>query len=285
MNIIITLILAPLFPGIINKVKAFFAGRKGPPLLQLYFDLFKLIRKKEIYSKTTSIIFRINPIVSLLSLITIVLFLPFGGKDSLFSFSGDIIFIAYLLGLARLFMVIAALDTGSSFEGMGASREVSFAAFVEPTFFLALASLAKKTDSLSLSSIYTKLTNLDLALLILIMTLFFILLIVENCRIPIDDPNTHLELTMIHEVMILDYSSKDLALLFYSASLKLWIYGTLLISLFLKSAWLYLPCMAALALLVGIIESIMARLKIAQVFTLLLIAFSIGCFAFLLVKD
>jgi formate hydrogenlyase subunit 4 len=291
-HILAALILAPLFPGIINRVKALFAGRKGPPVLQLYYDLFKLFQKKPLYSKTTSAIFQLAPTISILAIISIALFIPFGHQPALFSFTGDIIFIVYLLALSRLFTVLAALDTGSSFEGMGASREVSFAVFVEPSLFLIFAALAKNTHLLSLSAIYQSILEGPFQnfapFLILIAIVLFIIILVENCRIPIDDPNTHLELTMIHEVMVLDYTSANLGVILYASSLKLWILSALLSSFLIPAhvGWVqelyFLLSMGMIAVLIGVIESIMARFRLIEVFDLLFLALAAASFAFLI---
>jgi formate hydrogenlyase subunit 4 len=292
LNLILALVFAPLMPGIINKVKALFAGRKGPPVLQLYFDLYKLFQKRPIYSKTTSCLLPIAPIISLVSIATIMLMIPFGKESSIIAFDGDLIFIAYLLAISRLMTVLGALDTGSSFEGMGASREVSFAVFVEPSIFLVFASLAQKTQLLSLSQIYHAILNGPfkdfVPFLILIALVLLIIILVENCRIPIDDPNTHLELTMIHEVMVLDYSSKDLGIILYGSSLKLWTLGSLLATFFIPAdigavrEGLFLLGMLTIALIIGVIESITARLRLIEVFDLLLLALATAVFAFLI---
>jgi formate hydrogenlyase subunit 4 len=292
-NVFLSLILAPLFPGIINKIKAFFAGRKGPPVLQLYFDLYKLIQKKDVYSTTSSWILKINPLICIVSMILLALFIPFAKQPSLLSFGGDIIFLAYLFGLVRLFMVLASWDTGSSFEEMGATRDISFAVFVEPALFLTLASLVKKTSLLSLSPIYTRIAEqpylTSAAFIFLTVCVLFIILLVENYRMPIDDPNTHLELTMVHEVMILDYSSADLAYILYGSSLKLWIYGSLLVGLMTPlhhNFWLneifFFSGMASLAVVIGVLESILARLHLTQIFSWLILAFAIAAFTFLI---
>lgn len=291
-NVIIAFLLAPLFPGIINRTKAIIAGRKGPPLGQLYFDLLKLVKKKAIYSKTTSWIFPFAPIISFVMIAILILFIPFGQEKSVVSFNGDIILIIYLLAIVRLFTVLGAMDTGSSFEGMGASREVSYAVFVEPSIFLIFASLAKKTELLSLSDIYHSVLQEPfqnfVPFLILIAIVFLIILLVENCRIPIDDPNTHLELTMIHEVMILDYSSANLGLILYTSSLKLWVFAALLASFLVPThiGWLregyFLLSMTLIAVVIGIIESIMARIRLIEVFDLLFLAVAVAAFAFLI---
>ncbi|MEI6243336.1 MAG: NADH-quinone oxidoreductase subunit H, partial [Chlamydiota bacterium] len=216
------------------------------------------------------------------------------GKDAIISFSGDCILLVYLLATARFFTIIAAMDTGSSFEGMGSSREGSFAIFAEPTFFLCLATLMSEGKSFSLSGIYSNLFShiwmeLD-PTFILIGFALFILALVENCRIPFDDPNTHLELTMIHEVMVLDHSAVDLGCILYGSSIKLWIFGSLLIGLFLphfpqlilKQEIYFFVGMGLFAILIGIIESTMARIRLLKVFDLLLAGLAISIFAFIL---
>lgn len=270
-------ILAPLMLGIINRVKAKFAGRRGQPLLQLYFDLFKLLHKGSVYSRSTSLVLRVAPSVSLACVILCTLLLPWGGLSAPAAFAGDIILLAYLLGLARFVTVLAALDTGSAFEGMGASREVQFAALAEPAFFLGLLVLVLQSGTLSLSSIVSGLSaatwQSSAILLILVAFSWFVLLLTENSRIPVDDPNTHLELTMIHEVMVLDYSGPDFAYILYGASLKLWVFAALVVNLLVPMASLpvsaqmplFLLGIGLVAVLVGVVESILARLRLYQV--------------------
>src|SRR5487761_1162010 len=147
------LLLAPLLLGIIDRTKAVVAGRRGPPLLQPYRDISKYQRRGAVYGDTTSWVFRLGPVVILAALVAALLITPFGGIGSAMSFSGDLILLAGLLALGRFAIVLSALDTGSSFEGMGASREVHFAALAEPAFLLALATLARVTGSLSLTLI------------------------------------------------------------------------------------------------------------------------------------
>jgi formate hydrogenlyase subunit 4 len=288
------LVLAPLLIGIINKTKAFFAGRVGPPLLQSYYDLRRLLGKGAVYSRTTSWVFRAGPIVSLAALLMATVLVPLGDCPAPLAFSGDILFFAYLLGLARLFTVLAALDTGSSFEGMGASREVLFSALAEPALLLGVAALARGTGALSLTEMHQVLADAPFPRFVLLQALVAIALLgvylAENSRVPVDDPNTHLELTMIHEVMILDHSGPDLAFIFYGAALKLWLLGALLISLTLPirtgipalDLVLALAGMAGLAVVVGVIESVMARLRLSRVPQLLVGAASISALALLL---
>ena len=288
------LVLAPLLPGIINRVKALFGGRRGKPLLQLYFDLAKLLRKGAVYSTATTWVFRAGPVAGLAALVLALALLPFAGVDALSSFPGDVFLFAYLLGLARFCTMLAALDTGSSFEGMGAAREALFSALAEPALVLAFLVFISQTGSLSLSGMLKSPANVDWALhgpsLLLIAAALFQVLLSENCRIPFDDPNTHLELTMIHEVMVLDHSGPDLAFILYGASLKLWIFAALLVNAVapwgLSSDWLdgaaALVCMFLVAVAVGVMESIMARYRLPQVPKALTVAGALALLALVL---
>jgi formate hydrogenlyase subunit 4 len=226
-HILLGVLLAPLLPGLINRTKAFFAGRSGPPVLQLYYDLNRLLRKSAVYSKTTSWPFRLGPSIGCAAMLVCLALVPWAHLPSFVAFEGDFLLLAYLFAVARFFMVLAALDTGSSFEGMGASREVQFALLAEPALILALGALSRRAGSLSLSSMLGSVDGgawtHSGVVLGLIAAALLIVLLTENSRIPVDDPNTHLELTMIHEVMVLDYSGPDLAFIEYAASLKLWL--------------------------------------------------------------
>ena len=172
--------------------------------------------------------------------------LPFGGSRAPLSFAGDIILFAYLLGLARMFTVLAALDTGSSFEGMGASREVLFSALAEPSLLLALAAVTRQTGSVSLSDMHLALSTTawghSALLLNLVAVVLLVVFLAENSRIPVDDPNTHLELTMIHEVMVLDHGGPDLAFILYAAALKLWLFGALIVDLVIPARFAWSAC-------------------------------------------
>lgn len=292
---VLALLLAPLLLGVINRVKAVFAGRTGQPLLQAYFDLFKLLRKGAVYSRTTTWIFRAGPIVGIASVLVALSVVPFGGISSLFHFSGDLLLLAYVLGLMRFFTVIAALDTGSAFEGMGASREVQFSALAEPSLLLGLAAIAYKTGAYSLSEMMPGISSgiwrIEGPAMAMIAIAILIVLLAENSRIPVDDPNTHLELTMIHEVMVLDHSGPDLGFILYSAALKLWVMSALLIGIvvpvhtgkFLIDIPVAVAGMIALAALIGVIESVMARLKLLRVPQLLVGAGAISIIGLILV--
>jgi formate hydrogenlyase subunit 4 len=289
------LVLAPLFPGVINRTKAAFAGRHGAPLLQAYFDLAKLLRKGAVYSRTTTWVFRAAPVIGLASVAIALVLLPAGSAAGPVSFEGDLILFAYCLGLMRFFTVVAALDTGSSFEGMGASREVQFSALAEPALILGIAALARATGSLSLTGIFSGLSGATWLTaspaLVLVCSALLLVFLAENARIPVDDPNTHLELTMIHEVMVLDYSGPDLAFILYGAALKLWVLGTLIVNVLLSLAGLtgvtlavgFVAGMLLLAVVVGVIESVMARLSLLKVPQLLIGAGTLSVLAFVLV--
>jgi formate hydrogenlyase subunit 4 len=289
-HFVCALVLAPLLPGIANRVKAFFGGRQGPPLFQAYYDIGKLLRKGVVYSVTTTAVFRWAPIIGLAAILLCVAMLPCSRYGAPIGFSGDLVLFVYLLALARFVTVLAALDTGSSFEGMGASREVAFAALSESAFLIVLATLAGFGGDLSVAGAYAAVACGQYAgqmpVLLLVAAALFILLLSENCRVPVDDPNTHLELTMIHEVMVLDYSGPDLGMIFYAASLKLWIFAALIAGLVrfpVESPWLALAgqilIVLVLAAIVGCVESLMARLRFVRVPQLLLGAFALAATA------
>jgi formate hydrogenlyase subunit 4 len=233
-NVLIGLLVAPFLLGIINRTKALFAGRNGQPLLQPYFDIIKLMGKGAVYSRTTSWIFRAGPTLGLACSLVALTLVPLGGTVALLSFDGDLILMAYLFGFSRFCTIIAALDTGSSFEGMGASRETLFSALAEPALFIGLAAVVASSGSLSLSTMLPAAVGKSTEL-ILVAVVFFVVFLCENSRIPFDDPNTHLELTMIHEVMVLDHSGPDFAFITYGAAIKLWVLGSLIVSMLLPA--------------------------------------------------
>jgi formate hydrogenlyase subunit 4 len=289
------LVLAPLLLGLINRTKAFVAGRRGPPLLQPYFDIAKYARRGAVYGDVTSWVFPLGPVVSLAALMPALLLVPLGAMPAPLSFSGDLIVVAGLLALGRFAIVLAALDTGSSFEGMGASREVHFAALAEPALLLALAVLARITGALSLTPLYQGITAAAwiaaLPTLALVAMTLLVLVLVENSRIPVDDPTTHLELTMIHEVVVLDHSGPDLGYIHYAAALKLWVLGSLLVGLVVPVrsgiVWLdgsaMLLGMAVLAVVIGMIESAMARYRLVHVPQFIVGAATLSAVGFILI--
>lgn len=295
-HVVIAMALAPMMPGVINRVKAWFAGRRGPPLLQAYHDLWKLLHKGAVYSTTTTWLFVAGPIVGLACVATALLIVPLGGVPGLLAFPGDFLLVAYLLGLMRFFTILAALDTGSSFEGMGASREAFYAALAEPALLLGLAAMATQSHSLSLSAMYAAvtygaMTSFAAPALLLVAAALLIVFLAENARIPVDDPNTHLELTMIHEVMVLDHGGPDFAMIQYGAMLKLWVLGTLLVGILVpvRSGWWGVDLaagvagMMVLAALVGVIEATIARLRLVRVPQFLVAASVLSVLALVLV--
>ncbi len=290
LHLFLLLVAPPFFLGVIAKTKGWFVGRNGPPLLQLYYDLFKLFRKGAVYSKTTSSIFRMAPAAIFILLIFAGLFLPIGGAALLY-FRGDIILFAYLLGFTRFLLILAAMDTGSSFEGMGASREVTFGALSELAFFLLLVVLVVTTGALSLNGIFQweSLHSTFKPVFLLLFFSFFLILLTENSRIPIDDPATHLELTMIHEVMILDTSGPDLGFILYGASIKLFLFMTFAVSLLWPQtggwSWFslgfFLLKILGVAVAIGVVESSNARLRLIKIPQLLIANFVVTIFALL----
>jgi formate hydrogenlyase subunit 4 len=293
-HVAVGLTLPPLLLGIIARTKAFFAGRVGPPLLQPYYDLVKLYRKGSVFSTTTTWVFRAGPVVGLVTAVLALLLVPLANAGAPVSFTGDLILLAYLLGLGRFFTAAAALDTGSSFEGMGAARELTFACLAEPAFFLGLLVLARLSGSLQLAGMLgSALAPHWLtagASLVLVLLSWIIVLLVENSRIPFDDPNTHLELTMIHEVMVLDHSGPALGMILYGAALKLFLFAALIVRvawpLTFGSAWIDWPLfvggLLAVAVGIGVLESTMTRLRLTHIPVLLVAACLLSAFGIIL---
>ena len=293
-HIVLLLTLPPLLPGVINKTKALFAGRRGPPLLQLYYDLFKLARKEMVISRVTTWIFTAAPVITLTTILAVGLLVPLGPFRAPISFAGDMILFAYLLGLGRFFTTAAALDTGSPFEGMGAAREVTFACLSEPALFFAMLVLAKLSGSLELTTMLhapmTVGTPSSAASLVLVALGVFIIMLAETCRVPVDDPNTHLELTMIHEVMVLDHSGPLLGMILYGAALKLFVLSAVLLHIVFPfqtgsalSDWaLFVVEILGVSVVIGVVESIMARLQMRHVPHLLIAAILLCGFGFVL---
>lgn len=280
------LLLAPLLPGIINKVKARVAGRRGPPVLQLYYDLAKLWRKGVVMSNLASPGFIVGPAVAWVALIGAALLMPLGPAGGVLSFRGDVLLLIYLLALARFCTAWAAMETGSAFEGMGSAREVSYAVLAEAALITAVLSLIVQTGSVSL---ITMLSPSAGAGAVLLAAGLFTVLLAENCRVPFDDPNTHLELTMIHEATILDHSGPPLAIILHGASVKLLLFALLLVQAVLPMGDLS-PLAAAGVLAtgvlvvtvgVGLVESLLARLAFRRVPLLLTTAFLLCLFALL----
>src|ERR1022692_2393769 len=278
LRLAVWLALAPLLPGILNKTKAWVAGRRGPPVLQLYYDLARLWRKSVVLSTLASPGFIAGPAVAWVALAAAALLVPLGPAGGALSFKGDVLLLVYLLAAARFCTAWAALEAGSSFEGMGAAREVSYAVLSEAALITAVLSLSVQSGSVTLGTMLTPPVGAGAVLL------------AENCRVPFDDPNTHLELTMIHEAMALDHSGPPLAVILHGASMKLLLFLVLLSEAVLPIR--QLPAFTASAALagtvlsvtvgVGLVESLLARFSFRRVPLLLTTAFLLCLFALLL---
>jgi formate hydrogenlyase subunit 4 len=273
-------------PGIINKVKAWVAGRRGPPVLQLYYDLARLWRKGVVLSTLASPGFIAGPAVAWIALAGAAILLPLGPAGALVSFRGDVLLWIYLLALARFGTAWAALETGSAFEGMGAAREVSYAVLAEAALITAVLALSVHTGSVTLVGMLAPAAG---AGAVLLAAGLFTVLLAENCRVPFDDPNTHLELTMIHEAMILDHSGPPLAVILHGAAMKLLLFALLLTEAVLPVDAVT-PLVGAGALTagvlivtigVGLVESWLARFAFRRVPLLLTTGFLLCVFALL----
>jgi len=273
LSLILILTAALFFTGIIIRVKSIASGRKGPGIFQPIYDVVRLFKKGVVYSETTSFIFRIAPTIYFASVVMAMLVVPFGKTKGILSFDGDFIFFAYILALGKFFSIISAMDTGSSFEGMGASREALYSMFAEPAFFILMGSLALLTGYTSFHEMFVALhigSYISYALAILGTFVLMMVAMIENSRMPIDDPKTHLELTMVHEVMILDNSAFDLGLILSAGYLKFAIYGAIVVNLFIGvfplqySIPMFFVIQFVLASGVGLIESFMARFRMSH---------------------
>jgi len=235
-QVIIIIALAPLLSGFIKKVKAFFQIRKGPSIFQPYYDIAKLLKKDSVVSGNVSWVFHTAPVISFAAILTAGLLVPTFISSLPFSFAGDFIAVIYLFALARFFTALASLDAGSSFGGMGGSREMFVASMVEPGMMLSIFAVAANFGSTSLSFISQTVSSLGIEAIspsfLLAFVALFIITIAETGRIPVDNPSTHLELTMIHEAMILEYSGKQLAIVELGAMMKQLLIFSLLANIF-----------------------------------------------------
>ena len=286
-RLIFWILLAPLLPGIINKVKAWVAGRRGPPVFQLYYDLARLWRKSVVLSNLVSPAFVICPAVTWVALLSAALLMPLGPAGVCLSFKGDVLLLVYLLALARFCTAWAAMETGSAFEGMGAAREVSYAVLAEAALLTAVLSLSLQTGSVTLATLLSPTIG---AGAVLLAGGLFVILLAENSRVPFDDPNTHLELTMIHEAMVLDHSGPPLAVILHGASMKLLLFSVLLSEAVLPIGKLstvagvlaLAGAVLTITVAVGLVESLLARFAFRRVPLLLTTAFLLCLFALLL---
>ena len=272
LNTLLMVVVALSITGVINRTRAVLAGRRGIRFLQHIYNVRLLLRKGAVYSPTTTILFRIAPCVYLGAALMAFLFIPIADLEPLFSFHGDIILVAYLLAFSRFALILAAMDTGSSFEGMGAAREALYGALVEPALMMGLATLALFCGDSSFAAIFSHGQVLDVNLtvvLLLVAYIFVMIMFIEGGRVPVDDPKTHLELTMIHEVMCLDYSGIDMGMIHIAGWLKTACFS--MIAAHAVTATCSFPwwCAVPLAILltglsVGIVESTQARNKLSK---------------------
>ena len=291
-NLIILLFAPFLVLGVIKKTKAFWAGRKGVSLFQPWWDFVKLMKKDSVVSDTTTWIFKFTPILIFATTLFAGLFVPMLGGSSVINMQGGFILFAYLLGLGKFFALLSAMDTGSSFEGMGASREACFTTIVEPAFFIIMASLIALSGNYTFESLFLILESaggLGILIMILAVLALVVMLLTECCRVPVDDPTTHLELTMIHEVMILDNSGQDLGLITWAAGIKMVILESLIAALLIPTHLLgfgysvlaYVVALFVIAVFVGTLESAIARLRMSHVFEFI---FAMSSFALIILS-
>jgi formate hydrogenlyase subunit 4 len=294
MGFLLIIIAALFFPGIIIRTKSMASGRKGPGVFQPLKDIQVLFRKGCVFSNTTSFIFQIAPAISLASIICAIMLIPFANQKALISFDADFVFFAYMLALGKFFMIISALDTGSSFEGMGANREALYSMLVEPAFFILLGTFAMLTGYTSFSDIFSSfhITENPYVLIfgIIGFYLFIQIMMIENSRLPVDDPKTHLELTMVHEVMILDNSGFDKALIHIGTYLKFAMYGALICCSVVPAEWniwlqigLFFATQLIVASIIGLMESFRARNKLVKNPQFILTLSTIALIAFVVV--
>ncbi|MCF0174228.1 MAG: NADH-quinone oxidoreductase subunit H [Bacteroidales bacterium] len=287
LSLVLIFIASLFFSGLISRTKSILSGRKGPGIFQPLKDVARLLRKGTVYPATCSFIYRMAPVVYFASVVAAILTVPFNGLSGILSFQYDFVFFAYILSLGKFFCIIAAMDTGSSFEGMGASREALYSMLAEPAFFLVLGSLGLLSCNNSFVDIFSHIdfsSTQALVLGIVAAIILTILNMIENSRLPLDDPKTHLELTMIHEVMILDYSGVDLALIHITGYLKFALYAALVANIFIPLARsfigavaLFVAIQALSAIIIGVIESFYARYRMNHnpefIFALTAVAF------------
>lgn len=290
LNTAFIILISPLFMGIVKIVKARAQGRIGPPLFQPYYNLLKLLRKEKVYSNRSSAITRMTPYVNITLLLTASLCVPLAYAPGNSNGVGNVILFLYILALARFYMAAAGLDAGSTFGGMGSSREMSISSIIEPITIIVFAALAYSLGTTDLHEMFqaaaSQVTVLNPSLILISIPLF-IVLIVETARVPVDNPETHLELTMIHETMLLEYTGRDLALMELSHAIKQTMLMAVLINLLVPYGFameytayalaagmvLFLAKGVLLAAFIGLFESSMAKTRLFGLPNLFIIAF------------
>jgi formate hydrogenlyase subunit 4 len=299
-QMLLVLLLAPLFTGFVRKVKAGLQRRRGPPLIQPYRDLIRLTRKEVVLAESASWLFRVIPYIVFAGTWVAAALVPTFATALHFSWTADLIAIVALLGSARFFLALAGLDVGTSFGGIGSSREVMIASLAEPAMIMIVFTLALIAGSTQLATMAAYMNSPEIGLrmsLGLVLIALIIVAIAENARIPVDNPATHLELTMVHEAMVLEYSGRHLALIEFSAALKLLLYTSLLACLFApwglafgKSAPMvlaiglaaYLAKLLVAGFLLALFETVIAKMRVFRVPEFLGVALMLGLLATLL---
>ena len=299
-QLLLVLALAPLLTGYVRKVKAHLLRRRGPPVVQPYRDLLKLIRKEVVLADNASWVFRIAPYVIFATTLVAAALVPTFATGLVFSSAADLIAIVALLGSARFALALAGLDIGTSFGGIGSSREMMIASLAEPAMLMIVFTLSLLAGSTQLSSVSTFMQGPEVGLRVsLAMSLVALIMvaIAENARIPVDNPATHLELTMIHEAMILEYSGRHLAVIEAAASLKLLLYMSLIACMF--APWgvaiagqgfaayaiglgTYIAKLAVAGFLLAVFETVTAKMRVFRVSDFLGAALMLGLLAALL---
>jgi len=283
----VMVLLAPLLNGIIAKVKALNQKRRGMPLFQQYFDLYKLFRKSSVVSETASWIFKATPYIYLSSVLAAAMLVPVTTRTGAAGFGGDLLLLVYLLALGRFFMCLSGLDTGSTFGGMGSSREAMISSLIEPTVIVSVFTLGLSAGSTSIMETMLSMQQaapLSQPAFLMTFAAMMLVIIAETARIPVDDPSTHLELTMVHEAMVLEYSGRHLAMMELGAAIKQLVLLTLVVNMFLPHEQLIAAAGAAggmLSLLLFAAKIIGATVLVAliEVFTVKLRFFTISNFA------
>lgn len=290
-NLAVLLVMPFVLTGLINRVKSLWSGRRGPPIFQLAYDVGRLLRKSPVYSTTTTPVFRIAPYVLLLTSLGSATIAPLLGSTPIASFPFDFVWLAYLWGLGRVAIMLAALDTGSAFEGMGAAREATFSTLLEPALFLVAGALCLLSGTHTLHAALAPQLQQGAAVVVWAAAIVALMIVlqVETARMPIDDPNTHLELTMVHEVMVLDHSGPELAAILVGSAIKLLVGSSIIATLLnpwagestVRAGLMNLALSVVVAVVIGTVESLIARLKLRAVPQYIVVALVAGTIALL----
>ena len=296
----VVLLLAPLLTGFVRKIKSRLLRRRGASVFQPYRDLLKLMRKEVVLAENASWLFRVSPYLIFATTWVAAALVPTFATGLMFNWTADLIALIALLGSARFFLALAGMDVGTSFGGLGSSREVMIASLAEPAMLLVVFTLALVAGSTQLSTVAAFMASPEVGLrvsLVLAMFALIMVAIAENARIPVDNPATHLELTMIHEAMVLEYSGRHLAMIEFASSLKLLLYASLIASLFVPwgmassaaglpayavGALSYLVKLAVIGFLLALFETAVAKMRVFRVSEFLSAALMLGFLATLL---